>query len=152
MIISKIPVIRTKLVKEYDINLYENKVFGIEGAEAIFKKLIGESTLEKVALVCLDSSNKVINAAITSIGTDNKVYVVPSELFRIALLSNASSIIICHNHPTGELKPSNYDIEITRKIGYVGSILGIKLIDSLIIGDGGECLSIRSEINKKGRI
>ncbi|MEG1008566.1 MAG: JAB domain-containing protein [Clostridia bacterium] len=150
--VSQIPIVRTKLIKEYDITFHDDKVFGIEGSEKIFEKLIGDSTLEKVAIVCLDSNNKVINAAITNIGTEKKVDIVPSELFRVAILSNASSIIICHNHPTGEIKPSPYDIEITKKIGYVGSILGIRLIDSLIIGDGGECFSIRSKISKTGAV
>jgi DNA repair protein RadC len=148
----EIPVVRTKLVKEYDITFYNDKVFGVEGAENIFEKLIGGSTLEKVAVICLDSTNKVINAAITNIGTDKKVDIVLSELFRVAILSNSNSIIIGHNHPSGDLKPSPYDIEITKRIGYVGSILGIKLIDSLILGDDGMCLSIRSEIKKTGAL
>lgn len=147
-----IPIVRTKLIKEYDIVFNNNKVFGIEGADEIFEKLIGGSTLEKVAVICLDSSSRVINAAVTNVGTDKTVEIVPSELFRIAILSNANSIIICHNHPTGDIKPSPYDIEITKKIGYVGSILGIKLIDSLILGDDGNCLSIRSELNKCGEV
>lgn len=147
-----IPIIRTKLVKDYDIELTSNKIFGIEESDIIFDKLIGGSTVEKVAVICLDSNNKAINASITNIGTEKKVDIVPAEIFRIALLSNASSIIICHNHPSGDLKPSSYDFEITKKIGYVGSILGIKLIDSLIIGDNCECLSIRSEINRIGAI
>ncbi|ELC8453219.1 MULTISPECIES: JAB domain-containing protein [Clostridium] len=145
-----IPVVRTKLVKEYDIIFSEDKVYGVEGADNIFDRLIGGSTLEKVSIICLDSKNKVINAAVTNIGTDKKVDIIPSELFRIAILSNANSIIICHNHPTGDLKPSQYDIDITKKIGYIGSILGIKLIDSLILGDNGECFSIRSQVNKNG--
>lgn len=148
----KIPIVRTQLVKEYDIKFHDDKVFGIEGAEEIFEKLIGGSTLENVAIMCLDNNNKVINAAITNIGTNNKVDIVLSELFRVAILSNSSSIIICHNHPSGELRPSQYDIDITKKIGYVGSILGIRLIDSLIIGDNGACFSIRSEINKTGEV
>ena len=147
-----IPIVRTKLVKEYDIMFHKDKIFGIEGADEIFDRLIGGSTLEKVAIICLDSNNKVINAAVTNVGTDKRVEIVPSELFRIAILSNANSIVICHNHPSGELKPSPYDVEITKKIGYVGSILGIKLIDSLILGDNGKCLSIRSELNKNGAL
>lgn len=146
----KIPIVRTKLIKEYDIIFDNDKIFGIEGAEKIFEKLIGGATLERVAIVCLNSNNRVINAAITNIGNDKKVDIACSELFRIAILSNSSYIIICHNHPSGELKPSSYDIEMTKKIGYVGSILGIKLIDSLIIGNDNKCLSIRSEINKNG--
>lgn len=146
--IESIPVVRTKLVKEYDIELSNDKIFGIEGSEEIFDKLIGGSTLEKVAMICLDSNNKVINAAVTNIGTSSKVDIVPSELFRIAILSNANSIIICHNHPSGELKPSPYDIEMTKRIGYIGSLLSIRLIDSLIIGNKKRCYSIRSEIKK----
>ena len=60
-----IPVVRTKLIKEYDIIFHKEKVFGIDGADEIFEKLIGGSTLEKVAVICLDSNNKVINAAVT---------------------------------------------------------------------------------------
>ena len=146
------PEVRTKLIKEYDIIFHKEKVFGIDGADEIFEKLIGGSTLEKVAVICLDSNNKVINAAVTNVGTDTRVEFVPSELFRIAILSNANAIIICHNHPSGELKPSPYDIDITKKIGYIGSVLGIKLIDSLILGDNGEYLSIRSELNKNGAL
>lgn len=146
--IEKIPVVRTKLIKEYDLEFCASKVFGVEGSEEIFYKLIGGSTLEKVAIMCLDSSNKVINVAITNIGTCSKVDIVPSELFRIAMLSNARAIIICHNHPSGELKPSPYDIEMTKRIGYIGSLLNIKLIDSLIIGNEKSCYSIRTEINK----
>lgn len=147
-----IPIVRTRLIKEHDIVFNNNKVFGIEGADEIFEKLIGGSTLEKVAVICLDSSNRVINAAVTNVGTDKTVEIVPSELFRIAILSNANSIIICHNHPSGDIKPSSYDIEITKKIGYIGSILGIRLIDSLILGDDANCLSIRSELNKCGEV
>lgn len=147
-----IPIVRTKLVKEYDITFNKNKVFGIEEADKVFDELIGGSTLEKVAVICLDSRNNIINAAVTNIGTDTMVKIVPSELFRIAILSNAKSIIICHNHPTGDLKPSKYDIDITKNIGYIGSILGIKLIDSLILGDNGKYLSIRSELNKNGAL
>lgn len=146
--IEKIPVVRTKLIKEYDLEFCASKVFGVEGSEEIFYKLIGGSTLEKVAIMCLDSSNEVINVAITNIGTCSKVDIVPSELFRIAMLSNARAIIICHNHPSGELKPSPYDIEMTKRIGYIGSLLNIKLIDSLIIGNEKSCYSIRTEINK----
>lgn len=146
--VQKIPVVRTKLVKEYDMELHGDKIFGIEGSEEIFYNLIGGSTLEKVAVICLNSNNNVINTAITNIGTNSKVDIVASELFRIAILSNASSIIICHNHPSNELKPSQYDIDVTKKIGYIGYLLNIKLIDSLIIGNDKNCYSIRMEINK----
>lgn len=144
----KIPVVRTKLVKEYDMEWGDRKIFGIEGAEDIFFQLIGGATLERVAMICLDSNGRVINTAILNIGTLDKVDIVSSEIFRIALLSNAHSVIICHNHPSNDLEPSRYDIEMTKKIGYTASLLGIRLIDSLIVGNSRECYSIRKEINR----
>lgn len=147
-----IPVVRTKLEKQYDISIYKEKVFGIDGAQQIFYELIGNSAIEMFAVVCLASNNYVINASIINMGNSKKVDICMSELFRVALLSNADSIIICHNHPSGDLRPSSYDIEITKKIGSISSILGIKLIDSLILGDNGECFSIRMDIKKNGDI
>lgn len=129
-----IPIVRTKLVKDYDIELTRNKIFGIEEADIIFDKLIGGSTVEKVAILCLDSNNKVINASITNIGTDKKVDIVPSEMFRIALLSNASSIIICHNHPSGDLLPSKADTMMTDRMNKLCELMGIPLIDHVIVG------------------
>ncbi|SDK23902.1 JAB domain-containing protein [Natronincola ferrireducens] len=145
----KIPVVRLKMVKEYDLSADRNKVYGIEEAAPIFESLIGGSTLERLALLCMDANNHPINVAVLNIGNNRNVEVVPSEIFRIAILSNATSIIICHNHPSGILKPSKYDMQITKKIGQIASLLSIQLIDSLILGDFGKCLSIRSEIGKK---
>ena len=84
-----------------------------------------------------------------NIGTNTKVNFVSSEIFRIAILSNASSIFICHNHPSGDTRPSEEDIKQTKKIGQIGNLLGINLIDSLILGDNGEYLSLREELRKE---
>ena len=84
------------------------------------------------------------------VGLINLVEVIPNEIFRVAILSNAESIIICHNHVLGKIEPSTYDINITKKIGYVAKLLGIRLIDSLIIGEENNWLSIRDYIKKMG--
>lgn len=150
MSITEIPVVRLKMIKDYDLKISDKEIHGMEEAAPIFDNLIGGSTLEKMAILCLDSSNQAINIALLNIGTQKNVKIVPSEIFRIAILSNASSIIICHNHPSGIVKPSEYDIKVTKTIGQIGDILGIKLIDSLILGDFGECLSMRIELRKAG--
>lgn len=150
MDITEIPVVRLKMIKDYSLKITDKEIYGVREAAPIFDNLIGGSTLEKMAILCIDSSNKAINAAVLNIGSHKDVKIVPSEIFRIAILSNASSIFICHNHPSGIVKPSDYDIEVTKRIGQIGNLLGIKLLDSLILGDFGECLSMRTELKKAG--
>lgn len=150
MEIIEIPVVRLKMIKDYSLKITDKEIYGVIEVAPIFDNLIGGSTLEKIAMLCIDSSNKVINAAVLNIGSHKDVKIVPSEIFRIAILSNASTIFICHNHPSGIVKPSDYDIEVTKRIGQIGNLLGIKLVDSLILGDFGEALSMRTELKKAG--
>ena len=60
----------------------------------------------------------------------------PREVFKTAILSNAASIMAFHNHPSGETTPSQQDIQLTNRLYEAGELLGIKLLDHLIIGDG----------------
>lgn len=146
--INKISIVRTKLIKEYSLSISDKKVYSIEEAEPIFRKLIGDSTLEKVAILCMNPQNKAINASLINIGSSASVELDISEICRVAILCNASFVIVAHNHPSGILKPSKYDINITKKIGYALSIFGIKLIDSIILGEKDESLSIRGNLDK----
>ena len=66
----------------------------------------------------------------------NKAIVHPREVFKTAILSNAASIMAFHNHPSGETTPSQQDIQLTNRLYEAGELLGIKLLDHLIIGDG----------------
>jgi DNA repair protein RadC len=66
----------------------------------------------------------------------NQSIVHPREVFKTALLSNAAALILCHQHPTGDPSPSREDIEITRRLKEVGDIMGIKVLDHIIVGDG----------------
>ena len=68
------------------------------------------------------------------IGTLNYIVVHPREVFKFAYLFSASSIIIVHNHPTGNVIPSKQDLDLTKNIISVGNILGIKVVDHVIIG------------------
>lgn len=141
-------VVRLKLVKDYSINICNEKVYGIEQADKIFDSFIGGSTVEKLALLCLDKHYTPINISLVSIGTKDNVVFCIDEILRIALLSNSSYIIICHNHPSGNLSISELDIIQTKKIGQVCKLVGIELIDSLIIGDEGRSISIRAYIKE----
>ena len=93
-------------------------------------------------VVLLDARHKVIGLNTVSIGTVSASLVHPREVFKPAILANASAVILAHNHPSGELDPSEHDLELTRRLIEAGKLLGIELMDHLILCDEGH-LSLR---------
>ena len=90
---------------------------------------------EKFILVCLNSANKIIKYEVISIGNLNSSVVHPREIFKAAIENNSASVILIHNHPSGNPEPSNEDISITKKIVEAGKILDIPVFDHLIIAE-----------------
>lgn len=88
---------------------------------------------EYFMVVSLDNRNKVISIDIVSIGTLNSSLIHPRETFEVAIKNHAASIVICHNHPSGELKPSEDDLIVTKSLVEAGKLLGIKIADHIII-------------------
>ncbi|MFA9463631.1 MAG: DNA repair protein RadC [Velocimicrobium sp.] len=91
--------------------------------------------IEKVMLVLLNSKSKLIKEMDISHGTVNTSLISPREIFIEALRYKAVHIILVHNHPSGDPNPSNADILITKRMEEAGTLLGIKLMDHVIIGD-----------------
>lgn len=91
------------------------------------------SKKEHFVVFYLDSRNQEIQREIISVGTLNESLVHPREVFEGAIKNNASSIIIAHNHPSGDLEPSQADIEITKKLIHAGRILDIKILSHVIV-------------------
>lgn len=92
---------------------------------------------EVFMVLCLSSSNKIIQERTITKGLLNSSLTHPREVFREAILENAASIILLHNHPSGNLEPSKEDIHITKQIVEAGKIIGISVHDHIIIaGDG----------------
>ena len=83
----------------------------------------------------MNTKNKVIGVFEISHGNVNSSIVGTREIFQKALLANAVSIILMHNHPSGDPSPSREDIEVTRRIVEAGKIIGIQVLDHIIIGD-----------------
>ena len=81
----------------------------------------------------LDTRNKIKYIELVSLGTLNASLIHPRETFRLAVMKGVASIIVCHNHPSGELTPSEDDLAITQRLIKSGEILSISLIDHLII-------------------
>ena len=91
----------------------------------------------------LNSRNQVIAHHIISIGSVNAALVHPREVFKLAIIKNACSIIVAHNHPSGGIDPSAADLSITKRLTAAGKILGIELIDHIIITPAGQTYSIK---------
>ena len=90
---------------------------------------------EEFYCIYLDASKKVIEEKLLFIGTANYSLVHPRDIFKEAYLLNATGIICVHNHPSGEVKPSTEDINLTIRLKEIGVLFGIRIIDHIIIGD-----------------
>ncbi len=91
---------------------------------------------EYFKIILLDTKNNIIKVSEISIGSLNSSIVHPREVFQEAIVNSSSSIILVHNHPSGESEPSQEDISLTNRLVECGKIIGIKVIDHIIIGDG----------------
>ena len=130
--------ISKRLVKEESLN--KNKSVIIKSPKDIYpllKKKIINFHKEYFIVASLDNRNKVINIDTVSIGTLNSSLIHPRETFETAIKNHAAAIIICHNHPSGELKPSEDDLVVTDNLIKAGKLLGIEVADHLIISKDG---------------
>jgi len=87
--------------------------------------------------ISLDGANHIIKKRVISMGTISQTLVHPREVFSPSIQDRAASVIVAHNHPSGVLKPSNEDIDITKRLNESSKILGIELLDHLIISKNG---------------
>jgi len=109
------------------------KVTSPQDIAEIFIPLLRDEVKEKFIVVCLNSANRVTKYETISIGNLNSSVVHPREIFKVAIDNSSASIILIHNHPSGNPEPSNEDIKITKKIVESGKILDISVFDHLII-------------------
>lgn len=91
---------------------------------------------EHLKIVFLDTKNQIISDKFLTVGTVNSSLINPREVFVQALRHNSVHVILLHNHPSGDPYPSREDISITERIIEAGEVIGIKLLDHIIIGDG----------------
>ena len=104
-------------------------------AEYFMEKLRHRDT-ECVYLLCLDAKGQLIREKKLSDGSVNMALISPREIFLEALKDKAVSLILVHNHPSGDPTPSKEDVHVTERLCKAGEILGISVLDHIIIGDG----------------
>lgn len=127
-----------ELVKDFSVNYSCEKLLHpddiTEMMNDIFKA--NKQTEEICHILCLNQKMKVQGIFEVSRGTVNSSCLNPREIFMKALLCGAVSIIVVHNHPSGDAAPSKEDINVTKRIKKAGEVIGIGLLDHIIIGDG----------------
>ncbi len=103
----------------------------------LVKDELVNSDREMFLSVMLTSKNHLIGVETVSLGSINASIITPRDVFKSAILANAVSVILGHNHPSGDLTPSNQDIEITRHLIEAGELIGVKVLDHLVVSDQG---------------
>lgn len=121
--------------REASMILGLTKITNSRDAFNLFKPILADQPYEIFGMIMLNKANKVIKNAIISEGGVSGTVVDPKKIFKIALDCHSSSIILGHNHPSGNLQPSEPDHKITQKIKSAGQMLDIAVLDHIIVGD-----------------
>lgn len=100
-----------------------------------FSGILSDSNYESFYILMLNRANKVIREIQISEGGLSGTVADPKKIFKLALEQNASAIILCHNHPSGNIKPSDADIKLTHKLRNAGEMLDLPVIDHIILGE-----------------
>jgi DNA repair protein RadC len=116
--------------------LVKEKISCSRDAFEVLRSAMGDQPYEEFWILILNKANRVIRKCCISEGGISGTVVDPKKIFKIALDHHASSIILGHNHPSGNIQPSEADQKITRKIRDSGTMLDIAVLDHIIVGDG----------------
>lgn len=142
---------KVTLEKELSVNCPEvNRIVrspdNVDHLARVFLHL-PEQSEEYLYMVCMNTKNVITSVFELSHGSVNSSIFSVREMFQKALLANAVSVILMHNHPSGDCTPSRQDVEVTKRAVQAGDILGVQVLDHLIIGDKGYC-----SLKEKGHI
>jgi DNA repair protein RadC len=118
----------------------EQKDFDIKDPQSVVKAIrasIKDKAKEHFKLILLNARNKILGISTISIGSLNASIVHPREVFKDAIVHNAYSVVLAHNHPSGDPEPSEDDLTMTKRLTEAGKILGVEVLDHIIITKNG---------------
>ncbi|MCC5949943.1 MAG: JAB domain-containing protein [Nitriliruptoraceae bacterium] len=105
-----------------------------EQAAAVLLPSFAGADRERCVAALLDTKHRLLAIALVSVGSIDHTFMAPREVFRDALLANASAVVVAHNHPSGDPEPSADDERITRRLARAGELVGVTLLDHLVVG------------------
>lgn len=143
---ASVPVFRVQLVREGIQNLGSRAEMNDAWDVAkLLTRYLEHEDREHFVILMLDVKNRLIGIHTVSIGSLCAAIVSPREVFKAAILSNAASIILAHNHPSGDLTPSPEDLNVTEVLRKAGKILDIEVLDHVIVGGPERFTSLRRQ-------
>lgn len=139
----QLEVVSIRLVRDAPI-MSEIEISSPEDAVSLGGSVLCEMDREIICVINLRGDNVPINCNFVSMGSVNYSLAHPREMLKSSILSNAAGIIMCHNHPSGKIEPSEDDMSITLRMYELCELVGIPLMDHLIIGrDNKEYFSFK---------
>jgi len=112
-------------------------------AAAIFRSILGLELVEVCGLLCLSARQHILAYHELSRGTLDQTLVQPRDVFRVALAVNARSVVVGHNHPSGDPTPSADDLAMTQRLVEAGNLVGIELCDHIVVCAEGVYVSLK---------
>lgn len=134
--IPRIPQVRVQLVRERSVP-YTAGIDSPAALASIARNVIGEGDRETFLVIHLNTRHEAISCEVVAIGQIASVSISAREVFKAALLANASAIAIAHNHPSGDPTPSRDDEAVTRTMIAAGNLIGVPVIDHIVVGHAG---------------
>ncbi len=131
-----IPKYKVMLVRDDSIETDTKFINSSDDANKIIQSYLNGVDREHFVVILLNRKNGIIGINTVSVGDLSSSIVHPREVFKPAIVAGAASIIVAHNHPSGDPAPSSDDINVTKRLKEAGDILGIGVLDHIIIGDG----------------
>ena len=140
--LGRVKSIQIKALVEFAIrfskpsSIKKNVITSPESVIAILMNELKDEPQEVIKTLILNTQNELMRIVTITKGSSNSSYVEIKDIFKDAIKSNASKIILVHNHPSGQVDPSHADIALTERVKIAGELLSIELVDHIIIGNG----------------
>lgn len=138
----RIPIYQVRLVRDGSQAADRKKVDCAATAARVLHQYLDGADREHFVVLLLDTQNQIIGIHTVTVGTLDASLVHPREVFKPAILANASSVLLAHNHPSGDPTPSAEDRSITRQLRSAGELIGIDVLDHVVVGDGSRYVSL----------
>lgn len=137
-----VPLVRLKVVKERFLPYGSEEMVNPERLVRMVKRLLEGVDKECMLAIPVDAMSKPLGVEFVAMGAVNCVYAFAREIFKHALVSNASGLVLIRNRPSGDILPSEQDWNFTREIQEAGDLLGVELYDHIIIGENDNYFSM----------
>lgn len=105
-----------------------------EAAAEVLVPPLADADRERCLSALVDTKHRLLAVVTTSIGSLDRTFMAPREVFRDALLHNAAALVLAHNHPSGDPEPSRDDEQVTRRLVRAGELVGVEVLDHLVVG------------------